>query len=53
MITTNSEKCIVGHTWTFSGGRDYVLEGILCDCGLTKYETPKYCDKCGAILHSG
>jgi hypothetical protein len=50
IITSSGGKCISGHTWTFSGGRDYVLEGTLCDCGMKKYEKPKYCDKCGQQL---
>ena len=50
IIPAPAGKCVGGHTWTFAGGRDYVLEGILCDCGLQRYEKPKYCDKCGHQL---
>ena len=47
IIKANGGSCIAGHTWTFAGGRDYVLEGTFCDCGMKKYEKPNYCDKCG------
>jgi len=46
VVTSNAGKCWGGHTWTFSGGINYVLEGTYCDCGITKYKTQKKCETC-------
>lgn len=49
---TNFGSCSGGHTWTF-GGAGYVLtDGTLCDCGASKYVSPKHCDKCGHQLQN-
>lgn len=49
-ITTADGRCIGGHTWTYSGGMYYVLNGTPCDCGLAKYETSKKCETCGRAI---
>ena len=33
--------CQGGHSWTYAAGKDYLLVGTSCDCGLEKYALPK------------
>jgi len=47
VVIPSCGPCVGGHHWTFAGGRDYVLEGTLCDCGEVKYPKPCYCESCG------